>query len=95
LKFTPVRQFAGYRLVGLRWPLFFVSVRTGIGLKAGFFRISNGSGNDVAAAGPLAQIYETAALAAEGELGIRAHYQLLAGGATQAENSLTGHGTIR
>src|SRR5512135_2870722 len=65
-----------------------------IGLETHFFRIRNGSGNDVATAGPLAQIYETATLAAERKLGIIAKHQLFAGGAAQAEHSLTGHGII-
>src|SRR5512135_125944 len=69
-------------------------ISPGVGLEAHFFRIRNGSGNDVAATGPLAQIYQTATLAAERELGIVAQHQLFAGGAAQAKHSLTGHGEI-
>lgn len=65
-----------------------------IGLESHFFGIGNRTGNHIPVAGPLAQIYQTTTLAAEGELGIGAQHQLLTGGATQAEDSFPGHGKI-
>ncbi len=43
--------------------------------------ISNGRGDDVRTTGPLAQVDQAAALAAEREVGIFAAHPLLAGGA--------------
>src|SRR5690242_4998503 len=68
--------------------------RSRIGLESHLFGIGNRTGNHIAVAGPLAQIYQTTTLAAEGEFGIGAQYQFLAGGAAQAEHSFPGHGKI-
>ena len=63
-------------------------------IQTGIFWIGNRSGDDVSAAGPLAEIDQTTPLAAEREVGIGAQYQLFAGRATKADCAFARHTTL-
>ena len=54
----------------------------------------DGRGGHIAAAGPLAEIDQAAALGAEGKLGLVAQNDLAAGGTKQAATFFAGHANI-
>jgi hypothetical protein len=56
-----------------------------------FFGVSHWRGDHVSAAGPFAQINRSAAVAAEGEVSVRALYDFLADGAAEGHFALAGH----
>src|SRR5438876_11249144 len=64
------------------------------GLRIERLGIEDRRRDHVAAARPLAQVDQPAALRAERELRVRAQHQLATGGTTQAGNALARHATI-